>query len=83
MCGRKGAVPGTSKRSDFGTEIKKRIAMKKNRYGYQMDDDEHNHLLSDEETSTKETDDVEYEFEGYEVEISTKVALMPKTTAKP
>jgi hypothetical protein len=57
--------------------------MKKARFGYQMDDDEEQDVLSDNSKEANEREDVVYEFEGYDVEINTKVALLPKATSKP
>lgn len=56
--------------------------MKKDRYGYQMsDDDESDSSSGDEKQKTE--GDVEYQFEGFDVEINAKVTLLPKTTSKP
>lgn len=58
--------------------------MNTNRYGYAMsdEDDETADKPKKNQAEKKEESGSGYEFEGYEAEINTKVALMPKTTSK-
>lgn len=56
------------------------------RYGYAMSDEDDDEKADDKPkkngTQKKDESADEYGFEGYEVEINTKVALLPKTGSK-